>query len=109
MNEQRDMMMSKKEIKRLARKSLEEKWYPIDEKAYNINSWTGDCPFCVDAKERTKGEGSICNVCYITNLPICYTIGDWYDRHNKKVVVKALEELAETGELSDETGKEVKI
>ena len=99
--------MIKDGIKRLARKCLEEKWYKLDKT--DKDAWVSRCAFCRDAIDRQTYDHSYCDVCYIRDMPICRYISDTYDRkRNKKLVIKALEELAETGKLTKRTKRRLK-
>lgn len=103
--------MSKiKEIKRLAKKCLEEKWYPLIENFSSEVEWTSDCAFCYDARKKwMEDEGvSYCRSCLIDDLPICGLISDWWEKGDKSVIIKALEELGRTGYLSEETNEELR-
>lgn len=94
--------MDKEEIKMLAKLCLMEKWYGLD--INDEHDWVSDCAFCEDAKNRRKGDEHQCSICYIKDLPICDYISA-SDNEAKDLIIKALEELTENGELSPETEK----
>lgn len=100
-------ILREKEIKRLAKKSLEEKWYPLDIDKAKLEEWVSNCAFCVDGKVRQYNNEFRCKRCYLNDLPICDSIDEWHKEKDKSVIIKALEELAETGKLSKETEIEV--
>jgi len=84
-------------IKKLAKKSLKEKWYPIikgEKEALRINDY---CAFCdyIDEKD------GICKDCYINRLipDFCLEIDEHY---SPKEIVNILEQLAKFGELKDD-------
>ena len=92
------------EIKRLAQESLDEKWYEMN---INNNDWISNCAFCEDAIMR-KGDEHQCEICYIGKLLICsFVARDERSKENKAFIIKALEELSETGTLSEEIYKEL--
>ena len=82
------------EIKRLAKESLEKKWYPLrrgDDKVHISD----DCAFCIDARERD--ESSICSTCYLSSMEPDICKGITLD--NIEETILSLEQLAEFGEL----------
>jgi len=84
-----------KKIKKLAKKTLEEKWYPI-QKGVNI-SLANDCAFCREAHKRAGKKANSCDVCYIPEMKvdICMIM----NRYNTMEVIELLEQLAEFGEI----------
>ncbi len=93
--------MSEKEIKRLAKQALEEKWYHIEES----EDWCDSCAFCRHAAhwKSIKKSYNKCGVCLIGNLPICQAVPYCEDIGDASMVIEALEELANFGFLSEKT------
>ena len=90
-------MGGRERIKKLAKKSLEEKWYPIQKipRPLTYMDLDHDCAFCYDAKIRDKKNP--CKVCYISKMTpnICNDMSV----NNVDKVIKLLEQLAENGEI----------
>ena len=98
-------MTEQKDIKILAQLCLDEKWYSLEEEN-SSPYWLEDCAFCQDALDKVNDTDdpfshNNCDLCFIKDLPICTEIEGWAERHNKSIIIKALEELAKTGELSE--------
>lgn len=84
-------MNDKKKIKKLAKKCLIEKWYPLKrgDKSILISD---DCAFCKNIKK--KGS---CDNCYIDILIPNFCM--YLSKRNINDVIETLEQLAEFGEL----------
>ena len=93
--------MLKKRIKKLAKKSLKEKWYPIRDGKKGVNRGD-DCAFCIDANKRSGNKKhprrGACSVCYCPRF-ICNQIGGKNDV-GIDTTIKRLEQLARKGKLS---------
>jgi len=98
-------MSDKEEIKRLAKKTLEEKWYPALED-YSIDV-SDSCAFCYDAEKRKREDPlsepwyANCHFCLINKYSdiLCGEIYTDMPREEKLVIIKHLEKLAKDGEL----------
>lgn len=91
-------------IKKLAKKSLKEKWYPLREGDDTIDKRI-DCSFCFDVEERRKiierkTEEEYCAICYIEILIPCFCYD--IDERSIEETIAVLEKLAEYGELKNE-------
>ena len=87
-------------IKELAKESLEYKWYPI-QKGEITTDLDENCSFCEDS--RLKSTNHACEKCYLLKYHydfICAIIWDDMTFNEIEFVVRKLEELAKTGELT---------
>ena len=93
------------EIKRLAKETLEKKWYPIN--AGKDICFTSECSFCHDKEERDRSEPDIeiytafCTGCLIQkyNNKICDIIKLKMNTKDIAYIITQLEQLAEKGVL----------
>jgi len=92
-------------IKQLAKESLENKWYQIfkdEQKGYYIGDekYESNCAFCRFNKYLYKYIH--CSKCPIHKLPICESILMVQNLGDSTLIVEALEQLAENGEITKE-------
>ena len=91
----------------LAQRCIDEKWKHINI-CSDFEEWIVDCAFCEDAKERIDlmddidaYRRPICNQCLISDLPICRAIPLLSDYLDPSLIVEALEDLVNYGDLSE--------
>ena len=90
-----------KNIKKLAKKSLKKKWYPLKKGKKDIYKG-GSCAFCEDLEskretiKRRAGE-EYCSICYINLLIPGFCIN--ITHRNISSVIEILEQLANYGVL----------
>jgi len=93
---------NEEKIKKLAQKSLKNKWRGLIVQDELV--WGKKCDFCREVINRTDNAIMFCDDCLISDLPLCDFICECaHTRESKKLVIKALEELAELGDLLDLT------
>lgn len=80
----------KKRIKKLAKESLENKWYKIRDGKDGI-SISDDCSFCKD------NNGNGCHWCYIERIEPDFCL--FIVNHTTEYIIDFLEQLAKYGEL----------
>ena len=101
------MIFEKKKIKKLAKKTLEDKWYPIKRCEGRIEL-ISNCAFCDDSVERWSKKWDThtsnsrkCFECLIFKYDnkICGQIRGRMMPHEILIVIKQLEILAKRGKL----------
>ncbi len=88
------------EIKRLAKETLEKKWYPLSKETGYISA-NDPCCFCQDKKERHPENKNFCKGCLILkyDMHICNIIDGGMSTEDVEYIVSQLEQLAEKGKL----------
>ena len=81
-------------IKKLAKESLENKWYPILRDKENAPSPNDRCAFC----HFINKTGGSCQICYIERLIPDFCV-DILDKYSIADVVRILEQLVKFGDL----------
>ena len=87
-------------VKKLAGKTLRDKWYPLLEGSFDISS-NDRCCFCVDKKERHPNNDMTCKGCYLKKYDdiICDNIDGGMYVDDIKYIIHNLEILEEYGEI----------
>ena len=93
---------TKTKIKKLAKQTLAEKWYPIQKGSTKHKKWH-KCSFCIDTKKKNGISLEVkdfCANCYIYQISpvLCEDISN----QNTNEIISRLEQLAEFGEIKDE-------